>query len=115
MNNKYDLLNSTGKYITRLKDGILKCSKHFQSGQINEGAESVLSIIEGLQWLIDAVTLTVDIQKEPIYSSEINEMLNEIVKAFQNEDYILVGDLFEYEIIPVLNKWDKIINISLAN
>lgn len=115
MDNKYDLLKTAGEYIAKLQNGIKECSKYFQSGQSNKGAESVLPIIEGLQWLVDAVTLTVEIQRSPIISSEINDMLIEIVEAFKNEDYILIGDLFEYEIIPILDKWKESINNSLAN
>ena len=110
MNEKYELLKTVDEYISKLKIGILECSKLFQSGQTSEGSESVITIIEGLQWIIDAIALTSDIQKEPIDSAGINSKLNEIIDAFKNEDYILIGDLFEYEILPMLTDWQEKIN-----
>lgn len=114
MNEKYELLKTVDEYAAKLKIGILECSKLFQSGQTSEGSESVITIIEGLQWIIDAIALTVDIQKEPIDSVEINSKLYEIIDAFKNEDYILIGDLFEYEILPILTEWqEKISNLII--
>lgn len=115
MNEKYEILKTVDEYATKLRIGILECSKLFQSGQTADGSESVITIIEGLQWVIDAIALTSDIQKEPIDSTEINLKLNEIVDAFKNEDYILIGDLFEYEILPILTEWQEKISKLLID
>lgn len=94
-----DLLKTLNDYLLKLIPAIKKCAGHYQSGQINEGSTLLLNMIEGLNWVVSA-TAKVGIQDNN--TGEINLKLNEIVKAFENKDYILVGDLLEYEILPVM-------------
>lgn len=37
-------------------------------------------------------------------TSEVNTALNEIVQGLEQQDFVLVSDIFEYEILPVLEE-----------
>ena len=114
MNNKYEILKTMEEYIVNLKQGLQEVSNLFQSGENYQGAQSIFNVIDGIQWLTDALTLTLDILKEKIDISELNGKLSEIVEAFENEDYVLVGDLFQYEVLPILEEWEQNIKVSNA-
>ncbi|MCS4472017.1 hypothetical protein JQ036_17840 [Clostridium botulinum] len=53
--------------------------------------------------------------KEEVNFDELNNKLEEIVEAIEFQDFILVGDLFEYEILPEVESMEEIINKSLLN
>lgn len=102
--NEIELLNSLDEYLIKLKDGILKAVNYIQEGREQNAIQIIPNISEGLDWVIQAVSLTRDVQKDKIDISDISEHVKEVVEAFENEDYILVGDLFEYEIGPILER-----------
>ncbi|GED20746.1 hypothetical protein [Kurthia gibsonii] len=37
-------------------------------------------------------------------TAELNTALNEIVQGLEQQDFVLVSDIFEYEILPVLEE-----------
>ena len=94
-----DLLTTLNTYLSRLIPAVQECAGHYQSGQINDGSNLLLNIVEGLSWVIKAAA---GAQMQGVEIEDINTKFNEIVQAFENEDYVLVGDLLEYEISPVL-------------
>ena len=96
-----DLLTTLNDYLSKLIPAVKECANHYQSGKLNEGSSLLVSMIEGLNW---AIGVAANVQVQDINVEEINTKLNEIVKAFENEDYILVGDLLEYEISPVMQE-----------
>jgi predicted RNase H-like nuclease (RuvC/YqgF family) len=46
-----------------------------------------------LQWVIQVINLNKELYNEESQIEELNEKLNEALEAFQNQDYILIGDL----------------------
>lgn len=114
MDEKIDILVTASEYIKKLNSAIITLTEYFQSGDYSKGSALTVDIAEGLKWVLDVVILTKDIQKENIEIDEINEKLNEIVIAFENEDYILIGDLFQYEIYPLLEDIKEKINKTIC-
>lgn len=101
-NEKIEVLKSADEYLDILKKGISDACELFQSGKEQEGINLIPQLADGIGWIIDAVTLTKDIQKNEIDSSELGEQIEGIAEALENEDYILVGDLFNYEVLPII-------------
>lgn len=113
MNEKNEALKTADKYMDNLKKGIQSLVEKFQGGMENDALNLLPLVIDGLQWMAQAVTLTKDVQKGEINLFKFNSKLKEVVEAIENEDYILVGDLFEYEIIPILEDTHKVIKNSI--
>lgn len=42
-------------------------------------------------------------------SEELDELLSEIITAFENEDLVMLADLLEYELSPLLSRWEEVI------
>jgi hypothetical protein len=42
-------------------------------------------------------------------AEELNEMFTEMSSVLENEDWILLADLLEYEFLPAVEKWKKVI------
>lgn len=104
-----EVLNTLCSYMYSLKKGMGSAINKFQSGKENEALNLMPLIIDGMQWTVQALTLTQDVYEKKIDLNELNQKLEEIVEAMENQDYILVGDLFEYEIIPILENIHDIV------
>ncbi len=108
-----DALKNADLYIDNLVEGMMQCVKCLSDSNLKEGYELIVTITEGLQWVYEVVELTKPILTEAIEEIELNERLNELVEALENEDLMLISDLYEYEIIPLLKGWQGIIKNSL--
>lgn len=104
MENKKEVLITAYNYIEDLKNGIENLSNAINGGNDEKGVKLIPLICDGLNWLTQVINLTEDIHSGDVSIVELNEKLEEIIEALENEDYILVGDLFNYEIIPILDE-----------
>lgn len=102
MEEQFEALQTAYEYIGNLDRGIKGLVEDFQEGREEKGCEVLPLIAEGLDWLIKVIKLTSEFHKGGVSYENINEKLNEVVEALENEDYILISDLFNYEILPVL-------------
>jgi hypothetical protein len=110
MNEKIDALKTVSEYMVNLINAIEKAVEYFQEGEDRKGCDLIVSITEGIQWMIDALTVTKDIHKQDVKLQDMNDKLSEIVVALENGDFILIGDLFQYELTPILEDIQKNIN-----
>ncbi|WP_459478713.1 hypothetical protein [Clostridium saccharoperbutylacetonicum] len=115
MENKIEVLIEAYNYIDNLKNGIENLSSAINGGNEEKGVGLIPLISDGLEWLTKVIDLTKDVQTEEVSSGDLNEKLKEIIEALDNEDYILVGDLFNYEIIPILDEIKGKIGIIVNN
>lgn len=102
MNEQIAALKSADEYLVNLSEGISNVAGFINDGKIEEACGLIPAIAEGLDWIMKVVVLTKEVQKEEILTNDIHEYLDGIVEALESEDYILVGDLFNYEILPIL-------------
>ncbi|OEF97713.1 hypothetical protein [Desulfuribacillus alkaliarsenatis] len=102
-----ELMDSIIDYLPKLIVGVSDAVSNYQSGQEGKANELMIDIVDGLKWLSEALTLTISIQKDPIDLSELHEHFNEMISAYENTDYVLLGDILEYEILPILEKWNE--------
>lgn len=107
MEEQIEVLQTAKKYLKKLLNGVALASEFFQSGHARRGFELVAQIAEGLQWLTEALRLTQDVQQNKIETSAMDEKLREIIEAIVNEDSVLLSDLLEYELQPILKEWDS--------
>lgn len=109
MNEKFEALKTAAEYIDNLKNGIGTLVEYINQGNYKSGVSLIPQIADGIDWLVQLINLTNDLHKGKACIGNINENLEQIIDAIDNEDFTLVGDLFNYEILPVLE--DVQINI----
>ncbi|MFR1380499.1 MAG: hypothetical protein ACLSTJ_16270 [Clostridium neonatale] len=112
-NKKIEILKTAYEYIDKLIEGIKNIVEEIQEGNEYEAIVIIPNVAEGMEWLINSIKLTEDIQTEPIDLDSLNQQLKELIEAFENEDYILIGDIFNYELIPILNEFKDKISICI--
>lgn len=107
MEQKLEALETAKNYINNLKQAIDKIYNYISEGKENNAIALIPSFTEGVEWVSQVLVLTKDIHKKDLNINGLNDVLKEVVEAIENEDYILVGDLFKYEIYEVLDEVQK--------
>ena len=102
MNEKIEALKTAIEYIDNLKNGIETLVGNINQGDYKSGVTVIPEIVDGIDWLVQLINLTSDLHKGKLCIGNINENLEQIIEAIDNEDYTLVGDLFNYEVLPIL-------------
>lgn len=105
-NEAYELAESAAGYAGNLFRAMEKTVEDLRGDRAREGLQSLANVIEGLEWLLQAVTALNNASATPIFADEaLKGFLKEMVGASENMDYVLLADLIEYEILPIIDEW----------
>jgi hypothetical protein len=104
-NNIDEILKTLVEYIGRFKNGIIETAELFQRYEESKGTTQLVQIIDGMEWITEALVATKKLDEER--RAVLNNNLNEIVNALENGDFILVGDLLQYELLPIIEEIEK--------
>lgn len=102
MNEQIEALTSAYSYINTIKDSVINLINYIDTDNYGKAIELINPICEGIDWIINVIRLTDSLHKGNINFIELNNKLLDLVEALGNEDYILVRDLFEYEVLITL-------------
>ena len=110
MKNVDKLVNETlveaSGYLDRLIEGIKGYLDLLHDDIFSEASKKLVDIIEGLEWEFNAIALMQDKLNQKFELQGCLEQFKQLNEAIEKNDRVLLGDLFEYEIIPMLEKWD---------
>ncbi|MCI1477729.1 MAG: hypothetical protein LKH93_00305 [Clostridium beijerinckii] len=115
MNEQMEALRTANEYLENLLGGVKKVVNYIEQGEEEKGIDLIQPIADGIEWLLSAVNLTQEAHKGSVEIGQINEKLGEVVDALENEDFVLVGDLFNYEILPILEDIQNNIRLIVRN
>jgi len=108
------------EYLSRIETLAPGLAAGFQSTPGPETFESLRQFYEGFYWinlLIERLESTFQIGLESIVLDGVSapdqhkhflEVLKELVDAQERQDFLLLADLLEYEVLPVIPFWRKI-------
>lgn len=107
-----ELFEELKVYVGKLNNSIENVYSTFRGEQYLEAFEIVPYIIDGIAWSVDAITLLKEYIDYEVDTVSFNNKLGELMDAFENKDNVLIGDIFEYEIYPIVLEWEKINFVS---
>ena len=107
-----EIKNELLMYLPRLISGISSLSKNFHMEQLDKAKAMLADAIEGIEWVCRAFSAL--LPHKANYINAVNAQLLEINDSLENRNYVMVADLFEYEIIPVLQRMkEEIMNDTI--
>lgn len=113
-------LRDTSVYLRRLVDGALLCATRLQQAREQEALGLVEEIIGGIQWYSEVLAHVASLR--PSVAGEtsgrlvsMNGILEASFEALQANDYTLVADLLEYELVPELQTGVQFVESLLSN
>ncbi|MBD7943038.1 hypothetical protein H9650_02825 [Psychrobacillus sp. Sa2BUA9] len=100
-----ETIESYNEYLSILPKGCQKIADDIRQTNLNEALKEILAFSEGVSWLISAnVNLEKYLYYNPLNTEKIHVFLNEINSGLEIQDYVIVADMFEYEIKPFFEK-----------
>jgi len=108
------LLGDMKIYLQKIEQGCQELSVTFHTANKSDALETLTQIMEGLDYYqrllkSAAVLLTIDISESLCEAMSISslfdqlcQIFNSIVEAIENEDFSLLTDLIEYDLIPAI-------------
>lgn len=100
-----ELIEDYNEYLKKVYPGCKKIVINFSEEKLYEALQMILDFSEGMLWIEsisnhlknEGIIVSLDIEKIKEYLLEINEGL-------ENQDFLLVSDIFEYELMPFFEK-----------
>lgn len=96
-----ETVQSYNEYLPRVVAGSQEIADNLRSDNVAVALTMILDFSEGMSWLVEAIDLfKINEVNVELQIDKIHEFLNEINAGLEMQDYVLVADMFEYEIAP---------------
>ncbi len=115
-----DITTELYKVITLMTSGGKRVASLMRQADLGEGLEVLQDVLEVTRHFMGTVDLLRS--RYPVahadrlldLSESLSLVLEEMSEVMQNEDWLLLADLIEYEFLPACNSWNEILG-ELAN
>ncbi|BDQ36612.1 hypothetical protein SYK_09720 [Pseudodesulfovibrio nedwellii] len=103
------------KVVNIMAEGGKRVADLFRQADDAEALETYQDLIDVIRNFLNMVGVLRDeysLKDYPEYltsAEEMNSMFTEMGDVLENEDWILLADLLEYEFLPAVEKWKKVI------
>ncbi|NCC23597.1 MAG: hypothetical protein EOM25_00155 [Deltaproteobacteria bacterium] len=110
-----DITRELYKVITLMENGGRHVADLFRQADDAEALETYQDLLDVMRDFLGMITL---LRQQYAASGslgietagkELTELFSEMIEVQENEDWILLADLLEYEFLPAVGKWKKII------
>ena len=113
-------IENADAYLIRLIPGIEKSVELFRMGNEQEANKFFINIIDGIDWLsqvLDMVLAAKEISPDSVFNGKsiqdrrasLVDFTQQMVDANKNQDWVLLADLLEYEILPYYQEWSDLL------
>lgn len=99
-----EIKNSYYEYLAQIPNGLNNIIAFLSNDKLESALNGISNLAEGLQFLLTVEQAMK--QKNIIINSNVNqamEFIQEINTSLKNQDYILLKDIIEYELIPIFS------------
>ncbi|MFJ7663191.1 hypothetical protein ACIQXW_12365 [Lysinibacillus sp. NPDC097162] len=104
-----DTIQSYNEYLKKLPAGILVIADKLREKHINEALISIKDLTEGILWLTNASELLIKNNVLALLNiGKIQEFLLEVNEGLEKQDYVLIADIFEFEIAPFFEEVEPV-------
>jgi hypothetical protein len=110
-----------GKYLDLLIKGAEKISELFRIADETEANEHYVEYLENLRLFLQMIAqctdvLNLDLSVMPFQEATVKDevqklsgVMDQMLKVQEDEDWVMLADLLEYELIPSLKEWNGIL------
>jgi hypothetical protein len=118
------ILNDAVNQALTLGQALEKSAALFRLAAEDEANHYFAQVLEALRWLLQTgegacQVLKVDLGQVTSpqigdvaeFLKRFQDLLDEMLQVYEEEDYILLADLMEYELLPMVQEWQKILSL----
>lgn len=103
-----EAINQAHQHAGELRSICAQASDQFRAGQNDGGMESLRHVLNGVGCIAQAIHVTTPLQQSKGIEVDITtlpDMLQPLVEALENRDFVMLGELVTYEMEPILEGW----------
>ena len=107
-------LANAKEYLEKLIPGFQKAADLFRMGNEQEAHKFYLQILDGIDWFSQVVLNIVKSRGNQVEGQSLGDrqekltgLMAQMLEANQNQDWVLMADLLEYEMIPYYEDWQE--------
>lgn len=109
-----DVADELHKVVGIVQSGSRGVAGMFRSGDTAEALEVLQDLLEVTRHFLDTISVLQERfgneEKELAESSkELDDLVTEMVEVMDNQDWLLLADLLEYEFLPSFESWNRVI------
>lgn len=96
-------VNTYNEYLDRMRTAVSHICEDLEESDYQELSMAMPAVVEGLAWIYEAATEFVGLGKiEAGQYNSLEGLIKNLGEAMGNYDYLLLHDLMEFELIPLL-------------
>ena len=110
-------LTNAKEYLERLIPGFQKAADLFRMGNEQEANQYYLQVLDGIDWFSQVVLTIVNAQEKKFEEKSLEErqkeltgLMAQMLEANENQDWVLLADLLEYEMTPFYKDWQEVLS-----
>lgn len=117
------ILSDAAQQVVTLSQALEKSAALFRLAAEDEANHYFAQVLEAIRWLLQTgegacQVLEVDLGKVTspqmgevsVFLNRFQDLLEEMLQVYEEEDYILLADLMEYELLPMVQQWQTILS-----
>ncbi len=105
------------KVIHIMSEGSRRVAELFRQADDSEALETyqdLLEVVRDFLGMIGVLRSEFSLEENTAFNEaveEISSLLGEMTEVMENEDWVLLADLLEYEFLPAVEKWKQVIHV----
>jgi hypothetical protein len=109
-------------YLKKLIPGFEQAADLFRTGNEQEANKYYLQILDGIDWFSQVVSVIMepdadeaelpdaDGESLQMRQKKLTDLMSQMLEANQNQDWVLLADILEYEMVPFYKDWENILS-----
>ncbi len=109
-------------YLQKLIPGFENAADLFRTGNEQEANKYYLQILDGIEWFSQVVNIIMKPDEGEVVlpgaenenlqarQEKLTDLMSQMLEANQNQDWVLLADVLEYEMVPFYKDWEKILS-----
>ena len=108
-----ELVESAASYAGNLYNGLEKIVNNLREDNVRTGLSMFADATEGIDWLIQAASIISNSDYDKFDIEPMKGHFAEMNESAENMDYVLLTDLIEYEMLPIVEDWGDRLDVIL--
>ena len=111
-------LSNALDYLEKLIPGFDQAADLFRTGNEQEANKYYIQILDGMDWFSEVINIVMDSEFKRsapedtlrLRQAKLTDLMSQMLEANKNQDWVLLADILEYEMVPFYKDWENILS-----
>lgn len=98
---KLEIVDEYYKYVAKIPTGLQYIADNLRADNVPTALNEILNFSEGITWIkqMEEILMEQGVNSN-LNKHQLQDYLNLINEGLEKQDFVLVADIFEYEVLP---------------